>query len=410
MSLPSFVEIPFYDPSQDSGTAKLLGLAPGGCVRVHFVIGRGRPRVLPISRLAEEDAAIVTEYARGGEFEKAAKPQAVLEVAEEESGSANASGSTCELETDEDKLEFPCVKSLSTWTRLLRFGDACASRRCFSEEGMKALWALFLPRKAEVWLDSLSSKVDYEGIIRMFARVWWKYCCACAHTSDKDVDKRTKIMLLELVCSELSKVKSKHGCVFSALLMQVGILQFHDQSLCYVGANLDCVGYNHKVDCGKVGPLVKASSLLRHERVSVTARRSLAKLRNPKAKVVWLLQKKSKNFQRMRRYMLRKFQKEGEAPTRMLPGTTTISYWSDEKEEYVEAKDFHTTLDAVTFKRCGDELIAGDVWLQHGREEWRVREIQQSHGGNADRVCVHVKRGSVLKLEDCATTRVVPTA
>lgn len=406
MPLPLFVEIPFYDPSQHSGTAKLLGLEPNGCVKVQFVIGRGKPRVLPVHRLRAEDAAIVAQHMKEMSA-RAGAPKAEGANDNRKPASSPSSASGCSK-----GLQFPCVRSVPTWTRLLCFGDVCARRKCFSEEGLKALWSLFLPTKAEEWLASLaSSKVNFEAMSRTFAKLWWDYCCASAHTNDKDLDKRGKLLVLELVCAELSKAESKHGCVFSALLMQVGVLPFHDQSVCYIGADLDSVGYNHKVDCGKVGPLVKASALLRHETTSRAARGALARLRNPKAKAVWLLQKKSKNFKRMRKYMLEKFlNEEGEAPTRMLPGTTTISYWSDEAETYVQADDFHTTLDAVSFKRCGDELTVGDVWLQHGQEEWRVLEVQQAHGGNANRVSVRVKRGSVVKEEACAAARVVPVA
>lgn len=406
MSLPPLVEIPFYDPAQDSGTARLLGLEPDGRVKVQFVIGRGRPRVLPVSLLRKEDAALVTQC-RNEILKKEAAVQETESSSKHNGESASAGGSSS-ISVRSNNFEFPRPRSLATWSRLLSFGDACASRKCFSETGFKALWALILPWKAEVWLASLSSKVNYTAMMTTFCRLWWKYCCATAHTTGEDLDKRSKLLVLELVCAELCKAKSKHGCVFSALLMQVGLLPFHDQSVCYVGANLDDVGYNHKVDCGKVGPLVKASALLRHETRSQAARRALETLRNPRSKAVWLLQKKSKNFMRMRKYMLKKFLPDGGVVTRMLPGTTTISYWSDEEEAYVQADDFHTTLDAVAFKRCGDEIVAGDIWLQQGLEEWRVKEIQQCYQGNADCVSVTVKRGSVVKTEVCAATRVLP--
>ena len=377
---PRVVIVPPYDPSCKSGPARLLSVVAADRVKVKFVISGGRACVIPLSRLRPEDRdAVALWYRYQSHDEKAA---------------------------EEPSSWKPFKKDTPTWHRVLSYGALCRSGQALSCVGMRALWGVVLPHRANSWLGGMSA-LPLETLLSHFVGVWWHYCCACAHTEVESLTLRQRILVLELMCGSLERKSTRHGCVFGALLMQVVSLFCHDQSVCYVGANLDNVGYNHRVDCGKIGPVVRASALRRHEQASNHASFALSRVSNPKTRIVWLLQRPSMNFRRLRKYKLFDKFADGEGGcTRLEPGTNNIKYWSEELEDHVCATDFHTTLDGVEFKRCGDQLKAGDTWLESGKLEWLVLSIEP--GGSCSRPpqIIHLKgAGGQTRLVRCPFSR-----
>lgn len=381
MSLPSVVTVPFYNPSCRSGAAHLLSVVDSANVRVKFVIGGGRPCVVALERLAKEDREAVASYWTSKKEKE-------------------------ELEKLRLAVRWTSFKEreTSTWGRLLRYGEICRDGHALSAVGMRALWGVALSDRANAWLDS-HQDLPLQRILSCFVDVWWHYCCACAHTKVNGLDSRQKILVLELMCHSMSQKGSRHACVFGALLMQIVLLFCHDQSLCCAGANLDDVGYNHKVDCAKIGPVVRFSAVFRHSSTAACAAMSVSRVKDPKARIVWLLQKPSLKFRRLRKLNLFKFANG----TRLDPNTSKIKYWSEDKEDYVYATDFHTTLDAVEFKRCGDQLRVGDICLENGTAEWKVMNIE-CDASNAHRppVAVTLRREGRTKIVRCPFTRVMP--
>ena len=349
LRFPRVVRVPPYDPSCNSGPATLLSVVAADRVKVKFIIGGGRASVIPLSRLSPEDRDEVALWYRYQSHEEgAAKPS----------------------------LWKPFEAETPTWRRLVSYGALCKSGHALSSAGMRALWGIVLPGRANVWLDKARS-LPLRKLLSHFVDVWWSYCCACSHADAEKLNLRQRVFVLELMCVRLQRKKSRHACVFAALLMQIVVLFCHDQSACYVGADLDSIGYNHRVDCAKIGPVVRASALCRHERTSESASSALSRVRDPKARIVWLLQRPSMKFRRLRKYKLFDKFADGEGGhTRMEPGTNRIKHWSEELEDYVYANDFHTTLDGVEFKRCGDQLKPGDTWLESGDREWLVKSIE----------------------------------
>jgi len=366
MSLPRVVSVPPYDPSCKSGPATLLSVEANDCVKVKFIVSGGRACVVPLSRLRAKDREAVLEW-RSRQVMGQPKGEPKAEPKAEPKG---------EPEREPEPEWEPLEPELSTWHRLLSYGALCKRGHTISCSGMRALWGLVLPHRAGSWLDKESS-LPLDKLLSHFVDVWWRYCCACSHADEDKLNLRQRIFVLELMCVRLQRKKSRHTCVFGALLMQVVVLFCHDQSICYIGADLDNVGYNHRVDCAKIGPVVRASALCRHESTSECVSFSLSKVRNPKKPIVWLLQRPSMKFRRLRKYKLFSKFADGEGGyTRMEPGTNRIMHWNEELEDHVYAEDFHTTLDGVEFKRCGDQLRPGDTWLESGSREWLVLSIE----------------------------------
>lgn len=379
MSLPSVVTVPFYDPSCKSGVARVLSVANGGAtVVLKFVIGGGRACAIPVERLCANDREAVALWA----------------------------ASHCAAET---QLPWtPFEQNASTWSRLLRYGEVCKSGQALSAVGMRALWAVVLSDKANRWLDG-STDLPLRKLLSCFVGVWWHYCCACAHTEVNSLSPRQRVFVLELMCHSIQKRGSRHACVFSALLMQIVLLFCHDQSVCCAGANLDDVGYNHKVDCAKIGPVVKFSALLRHASRAKCAESAVAKVRDPRRRIVWLLRKPSLKFKRLRKLNLLKFRRSDGSQERLEAKTNKIKYWNEDEENYVYAPDFHTSLDAVEFKRCGDQLQLGDVWLESGSEEWTVVDVKpMDFTSKPAPVWVSLRRGELTKRVCCPFARTVP--
>lgn len=390
MPLPSVVSVPFYDPSRRSGAAFLLSVVSKDSVKVKFIVGGGRAQKIALSRLSAEDQKAVTSWYtdEGGAFASSPPP--------------SASGPTASPPWK------PFEKKMSTWHRLLFYGGLCRSGHALSDTGMRALWGVVLPDRANEWLDKMSS-LPLKSLLSHFITVWWHYCCACAHTKVESLTARQRVLVLELMCFSMQQKGSKHCCVFSALLMQIIVLFCHDQSLCYVGADLNDVGYNYRVDCGKIGPVVKFSALLRHAGKAECALTAVSRVREPKSCIVWLLQKPSLKFRRLRKYRLYdKFLSAEGKNTRLEVGTNRIKFWNEDAEDYVYADDFHTTLDGVVFKRCGDQLQEGDVWLENGGKEWIVESIEPQGSSGRPPVVVHLRRQGETKSMHCPYNRTIP--
>ena len=339
-TLPQVVCVPPYDPSCHSGPARIVRVKNEDTVVLKFIIGGGRPQAVSIARLAPKDRDAVQSWWH----------HRVSEWRPFESGTP-------------------------TWHRLIRYGSVCERGQGMTATGMKTLWGLFMSDLACQWLETKGG-LPLETLLQQFTEVWWHYCCACAHADSTRLTPRQKLLVLELMCASLEKKENKHASVFVALLMQVVLIRCHDQSLCHIGADLSNVGYNHRVDCGKVGCVVKASALCRHETTTPCAAASIGRVRKRRKPIVWLLQKRSLKFKRCRRYKLFDEFDDGKGGlSRMERGTNRIKYWNEDEEDYVYADDFHTTLDAVEFKRCGDQVRSGDVWLEDGVHEWKVSAV-----------------------------------
>lgn len=407
LSLPSVITVPFYDPSRKSGAARLLSIGEKS-VKVKFIISGGRAQEIPLARLSTEDREAVALWYRYTSHDEGAA-EGAAEVAAEVAAEGAAEGAAgCGAEKAPPPPWEPFKRGTSTWHRLLCYGSVCRSGHALSSVGMRALWGVILPDKANNWLDNMNA-LPLKTLLSHFITVWWHYCCACAHTDVKTLTPRQRVFVLELMCSSMQQRGSKHSCVFSALLMQIVLLFCHDQSVCGIGADLNDVGYNHKIDCGKIGPVVEFSALLRHAETAECASSTVSKVRQPKRRIVWLLQRPSMKFRRLRKYKLYdKFVSAEGGNTRLEASTNRIKYWNEEAEDHIYASDFHTTLDSVAFKRCGDELQEGDVWLENATEEWLVESVEPQGSSARPPVVVKCTRRGKTRLVQCAFNLTIP--
>lgn len=281
--------------------------------------------------------------------------------------SASASGAAAVQKSDvktTNRRKKP--KSTPTWDRLLRFGSVCATNKLYSEEGVRRLSSLLLPDGVLLWLISLPASSSFAVSMRSFVDVWCTYCGALAHCDYNSMDKRSKFLVLNLVCDDIESGGTT-GNVFASLLMQCLVSNRHDQSLCSVIADTEHVGYAKRVDRAKPGVLVSSSALLRHEALYPIAKKAMDRFRTPLERAVWQVKssKSATTFLRVARGRLYRFPTNSGVSSRLHPTTNEIRYWSSELEKYVPKSEFYTTVDGVSFKKAyqlktGDPVILSD--------------------------------------------------
>lgn len=265
-----------------------------------------------------------------------------------------------------------CELKLSTWDRLVRFGSSCEDVGMFSENTVYLFGALVLPNTVMPWLKN-QKKLTAD--MRRFARLWCSYCGAVAHCSFTKLDQKSKLLVVNVVCDDIMN-GGRTGNVFVSLFFQLLVTSRHDQSVCSVVANVEKVGYAHRVDRAKPGVLVSSKALLRREAEYTAANRALVKFRKPLERVVWLIKgnENATTFLRNTRGRLHCFTDFSGNVSRLDPITNEIRYWSAENEKFMPRDEFFTTLDGVVLKKAA-AIKAGDTLLLqiHAGEKERCK-------------------------------------
>ena len=388
-----------YDPRKPYGVARLLGVVDAETVTVQFVLGRKKVCNVPSKHLAQPLAIVPSSPIQIPSAVPELPRQQPVEPVEEPAVEPAVEQASCAQPLEETSRVMPL--DTPTWERLLVFGECCRLDTPFSGEGMRRLWSLFLNKRANAWIQT--NVLDDEALVSsmdLFFEVWWEYCVACAHAVSTDLTHRQKLLVLELVCGSMSQANSRHSRVFAALLMQSVVVYCHEQSLCSVVADVNNVGYNFRVDKAKIGVVASAKALLKWEQEYPVLAGGLQALRDPKRVAVWLVKNKTGKFRRFGQKKLHEFP-EG---SRVESATGRIKIWSEEQEDYVYCEDYYTTMDAVRFKRCKDQLSPGDDVLFKGRDcvvaeldtnlpnPNRVNVALASKSGKVEELCVLPKR------------------
>lgn len=384
--------LPRDHPRYRYGRARLVRIIDAETVVVRFVMGQKRDVSVPRSCLSfptgptgHLQGAAVAQTTRAAALDEPPKPETAAPEPEPETAAP-----VPEPEPEPEPAApaaapaapfvwQPVQPNTPTWRRLLIYGDCSSKGLAFSDVGMRCLWSLFLDKRSNVWLNGNNAHLpDLSECMNAFYELWWEYCVSCAHATPSLLTHRHSILVLELICGSMAKANSKHTRVFAALLMQTVVVYCNDQSLCSIVADSDDVGYAHRVDKAKIGVVMKAKSLLRHEGGHPELRNAMDALRDPKRVAVWLLKNASGKFKRLGKKKLHEFPLPGGGAqkSRVDPVTGNIKFWSEELDVWVDTNDYYTTLDGVRFKRCGDQLRAGDTVLLS--EEFTVLRVESA--------------------------------
>ena len=277
---------------------------------------------------------------------------------------------------------------VSTWERLLRFGEACSAHGLFSRETVLSFGALVLPDSACKWLFD---KHDLVSDMQDYVSVWCNYCGALAHCDFSRLDVRTKLLVLNVICDDIER-GGHTGNVFASLFLQLAVTSRHDQSVCSIVANIDNIGYAKRIDRAKVGVLVSSKALLRNEKDYAAAKRAINKFRKPLQTAVWQIKSNAEanTFMRVPRGRLYCFPTDSGVASRLHPETNIIKYWSAEVEQYVPRDEFFTTVDGVAFKKVVDLKVGDEVLYK------RAEEKPQSHKVTE---CINERKTVKLRLQ-----------
>ena len=252
------------------------------------------------------------------------------------------------------------------------------------------------------WIKKLRlDDAHSQRLMRITCDVWWHYL----QTKAPGVcgDTRCALAVLESLNCLSEPQKDRFAERFGALLFQIVVQEFHDQSLLSVSTEYQHdAHYFQRVDRSKNGVVVSMNALLECEMHFASARNAVRKARRPMGSLVSLvLSQHATRPEFVRQYRsapkvfkCRQHEKKRSNGmfscsecTRLKAGK--LHFYDPMNAEYSAAQDTYTTLDAGRFKTAS-EVVRGDCLLFHEEGgvvvEAAVTRVEKHPG---DRVVLH---------------------
>ena len=308
------------------------------------------------------------------------------------------------------------------WSCFLRAGGAW--RDDDSPGALRALWCLLVPDDGFAWFERQTwSTFELTAMFEQFCDVWWRYCAALPGARVGELHQPTDVLrVVDIACEQL-RCRSRTRSVFVAVLFQLAVTLRHDQSTCCVNADLTRPPfYSHYVNRAHVGSMFSLRTLIDCETRYACARRTVAKFRGVKGRVVAeVFDVRGKELIRRPRSKIKRFtcskcsvkvRPRCKRCTRMqeLDPQRLISYYGHH-HEWVSVPDAQTVCGDVEFVAAGKVLPTSTV--VHAGESWRV--VKRARGrddcGKAGKVVLHLERQSDAQTQraqlSCAPKSIV---
>lgn len=172
------------------------------------------------------------------------------------------------------------------WHELLCVGDAYANDRMCTATGFQNAWRALFPSKIAAWLREHVCESDMDAMAFEWAEVWWNYLCALQGVPADTLTPEEAMCVVHMGCRALS-TSAKCRSVFLAVLFQIAVSERHDQMLCSIsGDPRQPPFYSEYVSRSKMGSTFSLRSLLECESSYECARRTVAKFRGVRGRVV----------------------------------------------------------------------------------------------------------------------------